>query len=105
MNENEIEAEIKRKGLTAERVTADDIDALIVGEDYHVFEGTTVTVCLLKTASGFCVVGESACISLANFDAELGREIARENARNKLWSLEGYARRVRTREETADATA
>lgn len=30
-----------------------------------------------------------------DFDAELGRKIARGNARDKIWALEGYALRER----------
>jgi hypothetical protein len=69
------------------------IDATIVGEDYHVFPDTTMTVCALKLRNGFIVIGESAAASPENFNAELGRKIARDNARNKIWALEGYALR------------
>lgn len=34
--------------------------------------------------------GESAATSPENFDQAIGRKIARENARNKIWGLEGY---------------
>lgn len=91
MNEQQIESEIQAKGLTAYRVTPEDIDDIIVGDDYHVFPGTTVTVCCLKLKNGFVVVGQSACISPANFDAELGRSIARSRARQKIWDLVAYA--------------
>lgn len=90
MNETQVETEIVEKGLTAPRITPTDIDAAIVGEDYHVFDGTTLTVCCLKLKNGFTVLGESACISPENFNAELGRKIARDNARTKIWALEGY---------------
>ena len=40
--------------------------------------------------NGFTVTGESACASPENFDAELGRKIARQNAINKAWPLMGY---------------
>jgi hypothetical protein len=40
--------------------------------------------------NGFTVTGESACASPENFDPEIGRKIARENAVNKIWMLEGY---------------
>jgi hypothetical protein len=73
------------------RLTDRDIDALIHDEAYYVFPGTTVTVCCITTKNGFSVVGESACLSLNNFDREIGQKIARENAREKLWALEGYA--------------
>lgn len=90
MSEQAIEKEIQEKGLTAPRLTPDLIDATIKAEDYHVFGDTCLTVCCLTLRNGFTVTGESACASPANFDAELGRKIARENARNKIWMLEGY---------------
>ncbi len=93
-SEAAIEAELKTKGLNAPRLTPAHIDAQIVGEQYHVFPGTTMTVCALMLKNGFQVVGESAAASPANFDAEIGRRIARENARNKIWALEGYLLRT-----------
>jgi hypothetical protein len=93
MNEKQIDDEIKSKGLTAPRVTPQQIDAVITGEDYYVFPGTTLTVCCLMLANGFTVTGESACASPENFDEELGRKIARDNAKQKIWALEGYALR------------
>ncbi|API77960.1 hypothetical protein AC251_26030 (plasmid) [Ralstonia pseudosolanacearum] len=88
-----IEKEIQAKGLTAPRVTPMRIEEVIAGEAYHVFPGTTVTLCCLTLANGFNVIGESACASPENFDAVLGRKIARENAKDKIWALEGYALR------------
>jgi hypothetical protein len=95
MNEQAVEAEIQAKGLTAPRVTPAVVDAQIVGEAFHVFPGTTVTVCCLSLRNGFTVVGESACADPANFNVELGQKIARDNARQKIWALEGYALRNR----------
>jgi hypothetical protein len=85
-----IEAEIKTKGLTVPRITPADIDAQIVSEAYHVFPGTTITVCALTLRNGFQVVGESAATSPENFDRKIGQRIARDNARNKIWALEGF---------------
>ena len=89
-SESEIEKEIVDKGLTAPRLTPQLIDDAIAGEQYHVFEGSCLTVCCMTLRNGFTVTGESACASPENFNVELGRKIARENARNKIWQLEGY---------------
>lgn len=89
-DETAIEKEIQDKGLNAPRLTPALIDAQIVGEAYYVFPGTTLTVCALTLKNGYQVIGESAAASPANFDAALGRKIARDNARNKIWALEGY---------------
>lgn len=97
-NEQAIEQEIQAKGLTAPRLTPADIDAAIVGEQYHIFSDTTLTVCCLRLRNGFTVTGESASASPENFNEELGRKIARANARNKIWALEGYLLRDRLSE-------
>ena len=117
MNDQTIEQEIQAKGLTAPRVTPQDIEANIVSEHYFtardgrrgaVADGTYVgrerpqfgeadlaaldllTFCVLVLRNGFTVTGESACASPENFDAELGRKIARQNAVQKIWPLMGY---------------
>lgn len=90
MTEQVIEKEIQEKGLTAPRLTPELIDAAIDKDQYHVFEDSCLTVCCLTLKNGFTVTGESACASPQNFDMEIGRKIARENARNKVWMLEGY---------------
>ena len=89
-DEAKIEAEIQAKGLNAPRLNPDMIDAAIVSEQYHVFAGTTMTVCALTLRNGYIVTGESAAASPQNFDQAIGRKIARDNARNKIWALEGY---------------
>lgn len=52
---------------------------------------TILTFCVLVLRNGFTVTGESACASPENFDAEIGRKIARANAVQKIWPLMGYA--------------
>ena len=104
-DEAELDKELNEKGLNAARLVPADIDAVIVGEDYHVFEGTTLTVCCLKLRNGFTVTGESAAASAANFDEEIGRRIARENARRKVWVLEGYLLRQQIAAYNFGATA
>jgi hypothetical protein len=101
-----IEQEIQAKGLTAPRITPADIDANIVGALYiNAGEAATIngfypakndplhllTFCVLTLRNGFIVTGESACASPENFDAEIGRNIARQNAVAKVWPLMGYA--------------
>lgn len=85
------EAESAAKA-TAPRVTLESMQGKIVSETYIVHEDI-LTLCVLKMANGFYVVGESAPASPANFDAELGRKFAYENAIRQLWKLEGYALR------------
>ena len=49
-----------------------------------------LTFCVLALRNGFTVTGESACASPENFNAEIGRRIARENAVNNVWPLLGF---------------
>lgn len=109
MSDKEIEQEIQAKGLTAPRVTPADLQANIAAEHfftaangiggacdgYKLLDTTNhglhlLTFCVLVLRNGFTVTGESACASPENFDAEIGRKIARENAVAKIWPLMGY---------------
>lgn len=89
-NRDDIAAEMRARGLTAPAVTRESIDAKIKGQQYYHFTGTTVTVCLLTLENGFTVVGESACASPENFREDLGRRLAYDDAKDKIWKLEGY---------------
>ena len=101
MSEQQIEMEIRAKGLAAPRLTPELIDKQILTEQYYVFPGTVLTVCALTLQNGFNVVGESAPASPENFNEALGRKIAREKAREKIWALEGYVLKNRLAKETA----
>lgn len=90
MTEQAIEKEIQDKNLNAPRLTPDLIDSKIQNKVFHVFGDTCLTVCCLTLTNGFTVTGESACASPENFNAEIGEKIAFEQARNKIWMLEGY---------------
>jgi len=116
MTDEQIENEIQAKGLTAPRVTPTDIEAEIVGEYYFTaaqgimkaqltsdaapnvpVEANLLTFCVLVLRNGFTVTGESACAAPANFNAEVGQKIARQNAVQKVWPLLGF----RLRDELA----
>lgn len=100
---------IQEKGLTAPRVTPQDLQDNIASahyftagqaikavepDDYVYFTAEPhlrmLTFCVLVLKNGFTVTGESACASPENFDAEIGRKIARQNAEQKIWPLMGY---------------
>lgn len=80
------------KVAVAPRVTLEAIESKVAAEAYHVHEGI-LTICIIKMKNGFFVTGESAPASPANFNAELGRKFAREQAIRKVWGFEGYALR------------
>lgn len=99
----------------AAKVTPQDIEAEIASEHYFTaadgafgaamrLDGTsqppadkpplsTLTFVVLTLRNGFTVTGESAYASPENFDAQIGREVARRAAVAKMWPLLGYALR------------
>jgi hypothetical protein len=134
MNDEQIEQELRAKGLTAPRVTKADVEAEIASEHYFTgregvlgmlaADGVPITAykqanaapaalglltfCVLVLRNGFTVTGESACASPENFDAEIGLKIARKKAVEKVWPLLGFRLRDelgRPRLTDADAEA
>lgn len=124
MTRDEIQQAIDA-GATAPRVTPADLEAEIVhesyftaadgayqagrGADYSETEWAAIlgplrllTFCVLTLRNGFTVTGESACVSAENFDAEIGRKIARKNAVEKLWPLMGFRLADKLAEAAAD---
>lgn len=115
-----LEAAIVAAGAAgAPRVTPADVKANIVSEWYFTagdgahgaqtaeHPGITsiydsaldqLTFCVLVLCNGFTVTGESACASPENYNAEIGRRIARENAVSKVWPLMGYELRSKLAE-------
>jgi len=115
-----LETEIAAKASTAPRVTPADVEGAIRSEHYftagdgsngaawlsamddrtgaiNAFDAVPppselhlLTFCVLVLKNGFTVTGESACASPENFDAAIGREVARQNAVNKIWPLLGF---------------
>lgn len=107
MNEQDIQTHVG----SHPRVTPDDIRAEIASE--HFFTAAQghlqaaleadrddeqdapaalhlLTFCVLVLRNGFTVVGQSACASPENFDAEVGRMVSRENAMEQMWPLLGF---------------
>lgn len=99
-NDLEIEQMIQSAGLTAPRVTQQQVDETVIAEEFHVFPQSCMTICLLTLKNGFHVTGESACASPANFNEEVGRKIALGKARDKVWMLEGYLLKQRLADGT-----
>lgn len=89
-HDQEIEYKIQNAGLTAPRLTPAHIDSAIKEISYYRVPGTTTTICSLILMNGFVVNGEAAATSLENFNEQIGKEIAYDNARDKIWQLEGY---------------
>jgi hypothetical protein len=52
-----------------------------------------LSICLLVMKNGFTVIGKSAPAHQDNFDAELGKRFAYEDAVRQLWPLMGFALR------------
>lgn len=127
-----IEQEIQRKALAAPRVTPQQIEGVIASSHYFTaLQGSRLaaldaaadggclpawiaplapelgllTICVLLLRNGFTVLGKSACASPENFDAELGRKIARADAVNQIWPLEGYLLKQRLYLNAQMATA
>lgn len=106
-----VELEIQAKGLTAPRVTPADVEAVIASENYFSagdgIDGAAmrvrreragdcgalelVTICVLVLRNGTKIVGvNEGPVSPENFDADIGRKLARRKATDQIWPLLGY---------------
>ena len=99
MNENELEKEIQAKGLNAPRLTPVIIDSLIKDKQFHKLT-SKLTICVITLQNGFELIGESSCVDAANYNKEIGEDIAFTNARDKIWPLAGYALKQKLYEES-----
>lgn len=101
-NDQKTEHAIQRAGMTAPRITPDQVNDLMsrVHIDTSVLPGTTTTVAAANLVSKdgkrtFCLaLGHSACVSPENFNAQIGADIATSKAtqmaKDKLWELLGF---------------
>ena len=73
------------------KVTQEQIESLISNAESqeHVFWDKELVISY-KLKNGFTVLGRGVCVDPKNFDIEIGRKVAKEQAMNKLWELEGY---------------
>ena len=118
--DNTTAAGIQAKGKTAPRVTLAGIESCIIDEFYFTAEQgyqrsnedqgipadayaklKLLTFCVLVLRNGFTVVGQSACVSRDNFDADKGKKIARANAAQKIWAMEGYLLQQRLHDQAS----
>lgn len=88
--EQDLENRINELRLTAPRITANDIDNVIISETYTILPSGKVMICELTLQNHFTVRGEASVVSKENFNEEIGRRLSFENARRKIWELEGY---------------
>jgi hypothetical protein len=72
------------------KVTLEQIESKIKGETYLVLPDGKSTLCILDLENGFSIKGLSACVDPKEFNLELGRKYAREEAVRQIWPLEGY---------------
>lgn len=105
-----LEQEDKRAAGVAKnprgRVSLDDIKNAIA--QIHIFNAAdavnalkkdatpaqrVLTICILTMHNGFTVIGKAAPADPQNFDPELGKNIAYEDAVRQVWPLMGFAKR------------
>lgn len=107
MSLKETEAECAAVAV-APRVSLSDIEAAISARyDLNASEAIAaldmpaieplelLSVCILVLQNGFTIIGKSAPASAENFNAELGRKLAYEDAIRQCWPLMGFALRDR----------
>lgn len=90
------DAESKAVQKTPNRVALDSMLEKVADVEYlHPSYLPTMTIAVVLMKNGFAVVGKSAPADPLNFDADLGRKFAYEDAIRQLWPLEAYALRER----------
>lgn len=75
------------------RITSERIDGVVDSAQYLGPFNGRLTICILTLRNGYMVIGESCCVSRENYVESLGQKLAHDDARDKIWALEGYALR------------
>jgi len=88
--------ESKAVQKTPNRIDLDDILAKIEFEDYIAPERHPhMTLCVVTLDNGYIIIGKSTPADPLNFDEQLGRKFAKEDAIRQIWPLEAYLLRER----------
>jgi hypothetical protein len=104
MTEQEIEQEIQAAGANvAPRLCPEDIDAVIISKTFTLLSGGKTLVCELVLRNGFIVIGKSALVCVENDVPAIGERIAYDEARDRVWELEGYLLQERIYQSTQPA--
>ena len=88
--------------MNSNRVTQEEITALLdaAQTQEHTFWDKTLVVSY-KLPCGFTIEGRGPCIDPANFDLEIGRQVARKDTEKQLWQLEGYRKQLELSTQSA----
>lgn len=87
------ELQVRADKLGAVFVNESKLKASIKDVDFHVHEGSCLTICIVTLLNGYVVTGESACADPKMYNAEIGQKFAFAAAERKVWPLLGYALR------------
>ncbi len=85
---SDTELESRMAARTAPRVTPEGIRDKIA--DVRYLWDANLCLCIIEMQNGFKLVGKSAPASPENFDAEIGKRYAYDDAFKQIWPLEGY---------------
>lgn len=102
MEKQEMIDMVNAAGKTAPKLTVGYINSRIVDVHYHVFPGTTITVCCITLKNGFGVSGVNSPVSKDNWIEEIGRKESYRKAVDQIWELEGYLLKERLSQEDSD---
>lgn len=90
---------------TPNKLTLKNIEDMIMFVDYHHFNETCMVVCCITLLNGYNVIGKAGCVDPENFDLDIGKGIAYDNAKNEIWNLEGYMLKEAIYQEALDMAA
>ncbi|MCP3869695.1 MAG: hypothetical protein GY703_16705 [Gammaproteobacteria bacterium] len=80
------------------KLTIEYIEGLVINEAYA--RNGKAIVCFLTLRNGFVVIGKSACVDPALFENQRGETLAKSDAIDQIWELEGYLLQDRLNKES-----